>query len=129
MTEEASAGRERVYTREEANAAIEDLRPRLARIRTARHIVIAAGERIRSHVAADGGGHEGKDYWEALRLLRAEVERLAADDILLRDPETGLVDFPAEVEGRRVYLCWRPDEERVAFWHGPESGFAGRLPL
>lgn len=129
MTEGDATGRERVYTQDEANAAIEDLRPRLARIRAARHVVIAAGERIRSQVAADGGGHEGKDYWEALRLLRAEVERLAADDILLRDPETGLIDFPAEVEGRRVYLCWRPDEDRVAFWHGPESGFTGRQPL
>jgi hypothetical protein len=101
----------------------------LALIRTARHVVIRAGERIRSQVAADGGGHEGKDYWNALQTLRSEVERLAADGILLRDPETGLIDFPGELGGRRVFLCWRPDEERVAFWHGADSGFAGRQPL
>jgi hypothetical protein len=120
---------DRIYTVEEANGAIAELRPRLALIRDARHVVIRAGERIRSQVAADGGGHEGKDYWNALRTLRSEVERLAAEGILLRDPETGLVDFPGEVEGRQVFLCWRPDEERVAFWHGAESGFSGRRPL
>jgi hypothetical protein len=120
---------DRIYTVEEANGAIAELRPRLALIRDARHVVIRAGERIRSQVAADGGGHEGKDYWNALRTLRSEVERLAAEGILLRDPETGLVDFPGEVEGRQVFLCWRPDEERVAFWHGAGLGFSGRHPL
>lgn len=119
----------RTYSVEEANAALRDLRPRLARIREARHVVIRSGERIRAKVAVDGGGHEGTAYWAALRVLRTELERLAAEDILLRDPETGLVDFPGEVGGRRVYLCWRADEDRVAYYHGDDSGFAGRRPL
>jgi hypothetical protein len=119
----------RTYSVEEANAAIADLRPRLARIRDARHVVISAGERIRDAVASDGGGREGAAYWKAIRVLRAELEQLAEEDILLRDPETGLVDFPGEVNGRRAFLCWRPDEDRVAYWHGPDSGFAGRRPL
>jgi hypothetical protein len=117
------------YSVDEANAALEALRPRLRRIREARHVVISAGEQIRDAVASDGGGRAGTAYWEAVRVLRAEVERLAEDDILLRDPETGLVDFPGEVNGRRAFLCWRPDEDRVAYWHGPESGFGGRRPL
>lgn len=120
---------ERTYTPEEANRLLDDLRPRLARIREARHAVIEAGERIRARVAADGGGREGTAYWDALRTLRSEVEHLAAIDVLLRDPESGLVDFPGEVGGRRVFLCWRVDEDRVAFWHGPDSGYAGRRPL
>ena len=106
-----------------------ELRLRLRRIRVARHTIIRAGERIREQVASDGGGHEGRDYFEALRVLKTEVERLAADDILLRDPESGLVDFPGEVEGERVFLCWRRDEDHVGYWHGSESGFAGRRPL
>ena len=120
---------ERTYSVEEANAAISDLRPRLARIREARHVVISAGERIRGAVASNGGGREGAAYWEAIRSLRAELERLAQEDILLRDPETGLVDFPGRVHGRPAFLCWRPDEDRVAYWHGPDSGYAGRRPL
>jgi len=123
------ATEERVYTIEEANAELPDLRARLEVIRRARQTILKAAERIRAQVAADGGGHEGKDYWEAQATLRAEVRALAERDILLRDPETGLVDFPGERDGRRVYLCWRLGEERVSFWHDVDSGFAGRRPL
>ena len=54
---------------------------------------------------------------------------LAERDILLRDAEGGLVDFPAEREGRIVFLCWRLDEDELAFWHEQDSGFIGRRPL
>jgi hypothetical protein len=57
------------------------------------------------------------------------VEYLAREGILLRDPEVGLIDFPTVVAGREGFLCWRPDEDRVAFWHPPEAGFRGRRPL
>ena len=120
---------ERTYTTEDANAALPDLRERLERIRAARQTILRAGERIRAQVAADGGGQEGKDYWEALATLREDITALAERDILLRDPETGLVDFPGEMAGRRVYLCWRLGEDRVGFWHDLDSGFGGRKPL
>jgi hypothetical protein len=64
-------------------------------------------------VASDGGGHEGSVYFKALGTLRTEVEYLADQGVLLRDPETGLVDFPTEIGGERVFLCWRADEDRV----------------
>lgn len=121
--------REHTYTPEEANARLEDLRPRLERIREARRVVIESGERVRELVASDGGGHEGSEYFRAIRVLRAEIEHLATEDILLRDPETGLVDFPGELEGRRVFLCWRLDEDRVGHYHFPDAGLAGRRPL
>ena len=41
----------------------------------------------------------------------------------------GLVDFPAEREGRRVYLCWRLGEDDVAWFHEVTTGFSGRQPL
>jgi hypothetical protein len=122
-------GEERVYTVGEADALLPELRERLERIRANRQVVLRAAERIRSQLAEDGGGHHGTDYWEASRELKADVERLAEQDILLRDPETGLVDFPGEREGRAVYLCWRLGEERVAFWHETDTGFSGRKPL
>lgn len=106
-----------------------ELRDRLPRIREARQVVIGAGERIRQRVGEDGGGHAGSDYWNALQTLRREISRLAEIDVLLRDPETGLVDFPGELDGQPVYLCWRLGEARVAHWHDLESGFAGRKPL
>jgi|SRR5438045_3697524 len=120
---------EKLFTPEEANATLDDLRETLPRLREARRALIASSERITERVANDGGGVDGRDYFEARTILRSEVERLAAAGILLRDPETGLVDFPAERDGRPVFLCWRLGEDSVGWYHDVESGFVGRKPL
>jgi hypothetical protein len=120
---------DREFTVEEANAALPALREALGRIREARQVVLSGGERIRRDAPTNGGGREGKEYWEALATLRREVEAITGQGIIVRDPETGLIDFPTEREGRVVFLCWRVGEDRVGFWHGPEGGFAGRRPL
>ena len=120
---------ERLFTADEANTMLRDLRPRLERIRDARHVVIEHGELVRERVAGDGGGAEGSAMFEALLTLRREVEHLADAGILLRDPEVGLIDFPTTVDGDEGFLCWRLDEDRVAYWHPPGSGFRGRRPL
>ena len=120
---------ERTYTVEEADTMLPELRELLERVRTNRQTMLAAAERIKGAVDADGGGHFGNDYWLASRALRADLERLAQDDIVLRDPETGLIDFPGERDGERVFLCWRLGEDRVGFWHDVRSGFLGRRPL
>jgi hypothetical protein len=122
-------GEGRTYSVEEADAMLPALRELLERIRANRQVLLASAERIRGQVASDGGGHFGNDYWRAVRGLRADVESLAERNILLRDPETGLIDFPGERDGRQVYLCWRLGEDRVGHWHEVDSGFLGRKPL
>jgi hypothetical protein len=119
----------RTYTAEEVEAEIPALREQLARIRASRRALIAASERITDALAGDGGGVAGSDWFEASRQLRADVTDLTARDILLRDPEGGLVDFPAERGGRIVFLCWRADEDGLGYWHEQDSGFIGRQPL
>lgn len=54
---------------------------------------------------------------------------LADLGIQLKDRRVGLVDFPSEMSGRRVLLCWRLGEEEVRFWHDEDAGYAGRQPL
>jgi hypothetical protein len=120
---------ERRFTPEEANALLPTLREALPRVKEARQVILDGGERIRRGASRNGGGQVGKEYMEALSTLRREVEALAAEGIVLRDPETGLVDFPSERDGREVFLCWRLGEGDVGFWHGPEGGFAGRKPV
>jgi hypothetical protein len=121
---------DRVYSVDEANGMLAELRERLPRIREARQTMLQQAEVVKERVATDGGGaHGGREYWDAQATLRGEIERLAEENILLRDPQTGLVDFPGEVDGRRVWLCWRLDEERVAHWHELDAGFGGRKPL
>jgi hypothetical protein len=120
---------ERLFTVEEANAALERLRIALERIREARQVVLRSGERVKETASGNGGGAEGEAYWHALRTLRVELEGLAADGIVLRDADSGLVDFPSEREGRVIQLCWRLGEDRVAFWHEIDAGFGNRKPL
>jgi hypothetical protein len=57
---------------------------------------------------------------------QAELEALG---IQLKDRRIGLIDFPSELDGRRVLLCWRLGEPSVQFWHDENSGYAGRQPL
>ena len=104
---------EKRFTPEQANAELDELRERLPRLRDARREVIRSSERITDAVAADGGGVAGSDWFEAQRIVRAEVIYLAERGILLRDPETGLVDFPGDVDDRPVFLCWRLGEDDV----------------
>jgi hypothetical protein len=120
---------ERRFSPEEANAELADLRARLPRLRDARQTMIAASRRIGEAVAADGGGVAGSDWFAAQQTLRDDVTALAERGILLRDPDSGLVDFPGEVDGRRVFLCWRLGEEAVSWFHEVDSGYVTRQPL
>lgn len=120
---------EREFTVEEANALLPALGRSLQEIRQARQVVLEGGERIRRSAPSDGGGRQGKEYWEALATLRREVESLTEQGIILRDADTGLLDFPSQRQGQQVFLCWRLGEDEVRYWHGPDSGFSGRRPL
>ena len=120
---------ERVFSREDAENELDDLRERLPRIARSRAALIRESRRIEVAVASDGGGVEGRDAFESSRTLRRDITALADRGILLRDPESGLVDFPAERDGRHMFLCWRLGEEHVDWWHDEDSGFLGRKPL
>jgi hypothetical protein len=120
---------DREYEVQEANELLPELSQALEEIRASRQIILSGGERLGRVATLDGGGEVGKEYWDALSGLRRRLEWLNERDIVLRDPETGLIDFPARRDGEPVFLCWRLGEDRVEFWHGPEGGFAGRRPL
>lgn len=129
MSRRERAGEERLFTVEDANAELDLLRELLPRIREAREGLIAASGRIEDAVALDGGGVAGSDWFVHQQTLKAGVEELATRGILLRDPEMGLVDFPAQRDGERVFLCWRLGEDAVAHFHGERGGYARRKPL
>jgi hypothetical protein len=69
---------------------------------------------------------------ESLRLtaqLKEAIDKIQATGCVVKDVDEGLVDFPSLLDGQEVYLCWKLGEERIAYWHGMEEGFAGRKPL
>lgn len=77
-----------------------------------------------------GGTYPGRDIARSLVEISRAVGELEAVEVVLRDVERGLIDFPAIRDDEEVYLCWLvDDEEAIGFWHEPEAGFAGRRPL
>jgi hypothetical protein len=117
------------YTVESANALLPQLAPALVELREK----FEEAEKIRqaySQIAA-GNGRSQRQGEEQRKMARVAelLGRLEEWGIQLRDITTGLVDFPAEMSGERVFLCWRLGEEEVAFYHSPEDGFRGRRPL
>ncbi len=61
--------------------------------------------------------------------LKETLDAIQERGCQIKDLEIGLVDFPTHYQGREVCLCWKLGEERIAFWHGTEEGFAGRKPI
>jgi len=66
---------------------------------------------------------------EASNRIEGYLRELEDLGIELRDLETGLVDFPAIVNGEPAFLCWKPGEEEIRWWHSATQGFADRRPL
>jgi hypothetical protein len=68
-------------------------------------------------------------YDSSAATLKAVVEQFEEMGVLIKDLDTGLVDFPTLFEDREVYLCWRVDESDISHWHGVDEGFAGRKAI
>ena len=121
----------RHYSLAEATAALDWVRERLEALRGARDRL--ADEEARGALAdaapSNGGGASGKLVGEAFVEVQRLLGQLEAMEIVVRDLDTGLVDFPAIRDGDEVYLCWKEGEDAIEFWHDPESGFGGRRPL
>lgn len=63
------------------------------------------------------------------RALKTAFERIQETGCLIKDLETGLVDFPTLYHGQEVYLCWKLGENGIGYWHHVEDGFRGRQPI
>ena len=125
---------ERHYTLEQANAVRGWVAERVRWIRDARARLVALGGRARDAVAAletdSGGSYPGREVAGSLVELSRALGELEAVEVVLRDIDRGLIDFPAIRDGQEIYLCWLLDDEaEVGFWHEPDAGFAGRRPV
>jgi hypothetical protein len=121
----------RHYTLEEANAALGWVQEVITSLRTAREGLSdeEAREALAEAGPQNGGGDPGRVVSEAFLQLRDSLARLQDAEIVLRDLDRGLVDFPAIRDDREVYLCWVEGEDEIGYWHDLEAGFAGREPL
>ena len=121
----------RHYSAQQANEALPWVRDRLERLRAARVKLNDAEARAALAEAgpSNGGGPPGLTVSEGFLVMRSILIELRQMEVVLRDLDRGLVDFPGLREGREVYLCWEEGEDEVRFWHEPDAGFGGRLPL
>jgi hypothetical protein len=61
--------------------------------------------------------------------VKDAIDRIQATGCIVKDLDTGLVDFPSVIRNEEVYLCWRLGEDRIRFYHRQNEGFAGRKPI
>jgi hypothetical protein len=119
------------YTREEARALLPRLRQWLQRLAQLRKELEQHEKRL-GGLMAPGRDLGGTLVNRWVRLL-AEIKDLLLEfhrrEIQLKDLERGLVDFPALIGDREIFLCWEQSEEDIEFWHELDAGYAGREPL
>ena len=117
------------FTHEQANAALALIRPLMARLMRIRDEILGSQPEVWP-VIQKGAGNGGSKLAGEMAFRFKEVDdlvrRIQAMGVVIKDLNTGLVDFPA---WREVYLCWRYGEEAVLYWHEIDAGFAGRQPL
>lgn len=129
----------RYFTLDEANEAVEELRPVVERmVEHRRRFLVARDQRgaLTEQAGSNGGDLTPTDFAEIEEELELQasalagcIEQLQAAGALVKDLDQGLLDFPAIRDGEEILLCWHLGEDEIKFWHGPEDGFAGRQPL
>ena len=125
----------KIFTVQEANALLPDVRIILAKIQRAhRKLSRYRDDAKKASEAAEqqGGGGivDGAAYALVLTELTLQLGELEGLGVQLKDFERGLIDFPSLRDGRIVLLCWQMGEgDELEWWHDVDAGFAGRTPL
>jgi hypothetical protein len=119
------------YTRDEARALLPKIRQWLEDIVRVREQVVRLDKRLTSMLGTgdDIGGESVNEMvrrWTDLKML---LQNFTIRDIQIKDLDRGLIDFPAVVNGKEVFLCWEKDEDDIEFWHDLDTGFGGRERL
>jgi Uncharacterized conserved protein (DUF2203) len=118
------------YTAEQANALLPEVRVTVRRLQDAKRVLQHEGIDTGFATLADvvGGAYPGLIRARAAVAATLGFEHLEKLDLLVRDLEAGLIDFPSLRDGREVYLCWQFDDAEVGRWHAAEIGDPRRLP-
>ncbi len=129
----------RIFTPEEANAALVELRPIIEQAVSHRRNLTAAQIKqteLVTRIAGNGGDMQPSDLREVAATIQHEaaaiadcVERIDDAGAQIKSLEEGLLDFPARRGDEEVLLCWKLGEDEIRYWHGMDEGFAGRKPL
>lgn len=122
----------RYFTVDEANALLPVIEPLVGELLERRAKVVVTRQNLGAVLDdyhSDVGGQPATEMAVEFDSIEALVKRIQSYGCVLKDTNSGLVDFLAEMNGREVFLCWRYGEPRVAFYHELHLGFNGRQPV
>ncbi|MGA7219404.1 MAG: DUF2203 domain-containing protein [Candidatus Sulfotelmatobacter sp.] len=128
---------DRTFTLDEAQSLLPVLESLLRTAITGKQLMeeVEAEMQALSHrIFLNGGTHVDVVATARRKAERIKAEQRAKDalaeidsiGVQVKDIDIGLLDFPCEVDGRVVLLCWKMGESSITHWHSPEEGFAGR---
>ncbi len=131
---------DRTFTLEEAQSLLSILESLLRTAVSSKKImeeVDGEMQALSQRIFINGGTHVDVVSTARRKAERAKAEQRAKDalaeidsiGVQVKDLDIGLLDFPCEVEGGIVLLCWKMGETSISHWHGIEEGFAGRKPI
>ena len=123
---------EHTFTLAEAKRLIPQLEERLLAVKQEKEVLVRSHGEIKkasANAQANGGSFAGPRYIRALERISDSVEAIQEMGVLVKDLDIGLCDFPYQMDGRVVYLCWKLGEPEIRFWHEVEDGYTGRQPI
>jgi len=119
------------YTREEARALLPQIREWLKHLTQVRKWLEDSDAKVHALLkdGADVGGELASNWVKLVAEFQKLMTEFREREIQIKDLDRGLIDFPAIIGGREVFLCWEQDEEDIEFWHELGTGYAGRERL
>jgi hypothetical protein len=119
------------YSLEEARALLPEVRKWLKHLSQSRRTLTKYDEQLAEKLkpGCDLGGDLVNSWVRTLADLRDVLLEFYQREIQIKDLERGLIDFPALMDGREVFLCWEKSEDDIEYWHELDAGYAGRERL
>jgi hypothetical protein len=120
------------FTVAEANALLPQISRMIGDMLEARQRILEAQADlwpVLEKAIGNGGSKKAGELLAEFSRVEQGARQLSELGCILKDVNTGLVDFPTIRNGREAFLCWQQGEPEIAFWHDVDAGFAGRQPL
>ena len=123
---------QRYFSLQEANEVLKIIRPLMDEVQAIRQKILKNQPEAWPAIeksAGNGGNRALSNMVQDFEKFDTLIHRIQDTDVLIKDVNLGLLDFPALKDGREVYLCWQYGEDDIAFWHEIEAGYVGRQPI
>ena len=129
----------KVFSLKEANEVLPRLSPMLEELRASREVILKLeveidaleilSEKNSPENVSPAVSHKVEEYTRRVNRFYALIDEIHETGCVLKDVNTGLVDFYTLYKGKVVYLCWKVGEPEIGFWHDIGGGYATRQPL